>query len=55
MKLLEFTQKFNTEEDCERNLKEKREENGLRCTAYGCGKMYWDKYNRKWICSKYGK
>ena len=46
---------FKTEEDCERYLREKREENGLKCTECGCEKMYWDKYNKKWICSKCGK
>ena len=55
MKLLEFSQRFRTEEDCERYQKEKREENGLKCTACGCEKMYWDKYNKKWICSRCGK
>ena len=55
MKLLEFTQRFKTEEDCEKYLKEKREENGLKCKGCGCEKMYWDKYNKKWICSKCGK
>lgn len=55
MKLLEFTQRFKTEEDCERYLKAKREKNGLKCTKCGCEKMYWDKYNKKWICSKCGK
>lgn len=51
MRLLEFSECFKTEEDCEKYLKAKREENGLKCPSCGCAKLYWDKYNKKWICS----
>ena len=54
MKLLEFSKRFGSEEDCEIFLKEQREKEGIECTTCGCKKHYWDKYNKRWICKKCG-
>ena len=55
MKLLDFNKYFRTEEDCEQYLKTYREKNSLVCTGCGSEKLYWDKYNKKWVCPKCGK
>ena len=55
MKLLDFNKYFRSEEDCEKYLKTYREKNGLVCTECGSEKLYWDKYNKKWVCPKCGK
>ena len=55
MKLLDFNAHFRTEEDCEQYLKAYREQNGLSCTECGSEKLYWDKYNKKWVCTKCGR
>jgi len=52
MTLVGFSRQFATEEVCESYLKEQREKEGVVCPKCGCKKMYWDKYNKRRVCSK---
>ena len=54
MKLIEFSKTFDSEEACERYLKEKREEQGVVCCKCGCKKQYWNKARKRWVCSECG-
>lgn len=52
MKLLEFAKTFDSEESCEKFLKEAREKEGLKCTKCGCEKLYWNKARKSWVCAE---
>ena len=54
MRLIEFSKTFDSEEACERYLKEKREERGVVCCKCGCKKQYWNKGRKRWVCTECG-
>lgn len=54
MKLIEFTKHFDSEEACEKHLKEAREKKGIVCNKCGCKKHYWHKSKKSWVCSECG-
>lgn len=54
MKLIEFTERFDSEESCENYLKEIREKEGVVCAKCGSRKHYWDKASKSWRCAKCG-
>ena len=54
MKLIEFTKHFDSEEACEKYLKEVREKKGIECQECGCKKHYWNKSKKCWVCSTCG-
>lgn len=50
MKLLEFNRHFGSEEECEKFLKERREEEDIVCAGCGGKRHRWDGYNKRWVC-----
>ena len=54
MTLKDFAREYSDESACEARLKEVREEHGIKCPQCGCEKHYWDKTNKRWVCSKCG-
>lgn len=52
MKLIEFSRRFDSEESCEKYLKEVREREGVVCSKCGSKKHYWDKTTKSWRCVK---
>ena len=54
MKLLDFAKHFDSEEACEKYLKETREKEGIKCSRCGCEKQYWNRYHKRWMCAKCG-
>lgn len=52
MKLIEFCKQFDSEESCEKHLREIREKEGLVCSKCGGKKHYWDKATKSWRCAK---
>lgn len=55
MKLLDFTKKFKTEEDCKKYLKSRREKQGLVCPRCGCIHFKWKNCRESWECKECGK
>lgn len=55
MKLLDFTKKFKTEDDCKQYLKSHREKQGLVCPRCGCIHFKWKKCRESWECKECGK
>ena len=54
MKLLDFAKHFDSEEACEKYLKETREKEGIKCSRCGCEKQYWNRCHKRWMCAKCG-
>ncbi len=52
MKLLEFNKLFLDEASCNKYLHDFREKQGVVCSECGCTHQYWDKYNKRWTCTK---
>ena len=52
MKLIDFCKRFDSEESCERHLREIREKEGVVCSKCGGKKHYWDKSTKSWRCAK---
>ena len=52
MKLLDFAKHFDSEEACEKYLKETREKEGIKCSRCGCEKHYWNRCHKRWMCAK---
>lgn len=55
MKLLDFTKKFKSEEDCKKYLRTRREKQGLVCPRCGCVHFKWKKCRESWECKECGK
>lgn len=55
MKLIDFTKKFKTEEDCKAFIKTRREEHGLVCPRCGCVHFKWKRCRESWECKECGK
>lgn len=51
MKLIEFSKRFDSEEACERYLKEAREKAGVVCSKCGGRKQYWNRSRKRWVCA----
>ena len=52
MKLIDFCKQFDSEESCEKHLREIREKEGVVCSKCGSKKHYWDKATKSWRCAK---
>jgi hypothetical protein len=52
MKLHEFTEQFQTEEDCRNHFKKVREQQGIRCKKCGSFHHYWLAPKWQWQCKK---
>lgn len=51
MTIFELAQKYDTEDKCRLDFKERREEAGIKCCHCGCTKHYWLKAKFQWQCS----
>jgi hypothetical protein len=51
MNLLDFNNRFPTEESCRKYLAKKREQEGIVCKKCGCTKHYWISGQSYWRCS----
>ncbi|MCQ2195598.1 MAG: IS1595 family transposase [Paludibacteraceae bacterium] len=54
MKLIEFINTFNTEEDCNKYFKGIRDEQGVTCKKCGCREHYWKSDKECYQCKKCG-
>jgi len=54
MKLIDFFKRFDSEESCEKYLREVREKECVVCSKCRCTKHYWDKASKRWRCSECG-
>jgi hypothetical protein len=52
MRILEFNDKFPTEEECKEKFKEYRLKVGVICTKWGGSHFYWKKNREQWECKK---
>lgn len=52
MKLLEFYERFPTEESCKQAFIEYRLKEGIVCRKCGSTSHYWKKYRQQWECKK---
>lgn len=52
MRILEFNDKFPTEEKCKEKFKEYRLKVGVICTKCGGSHFYWKKNREQWECKK---
>ena len=52
MKLIDFCKQFDSEESCEKHLREIREKEGVVCSKCGGKKHYWDKATKSWRCAR---
>lgn len=50
--MLDFCKQFDSEESCEKYLREIREKEGVVCSKCGYKKHYWDKSTKSWRCAK---
>ncbi|MFM2358962.1 MAG: hypothetical protein RLY16_955, partial [Bacteroidota bacterium] len=55
MKILEFLNKFPTENSCEEYLKQKRLDEGIVCANCHTNKHYWLQPTKQFKCAKCGK
>ena len=51
MNILEFSEKYPTEESCREDFKLRREQEGVKCKKCGCTKQYWLQAKDQWQCS----
>jgi len=51
MRILEFLERFPTEESCREHFRLHRESRGVSCKRCGCTKQYWLKNKWQWQCS----
>lgn len=54
MNLIEFIERFPTEEICRAHYKEQRESQGIRCRKCGDEKHYWISVESRWRCKSCG-
>ena len=51
MNILEFAEKYPTEESCKEDFKQRREQEGVKCKKCGCTEQYWLQAKYQWQCS----